>query len=78
MPELRTGRDGKQYRAALLTREQRKQARWLAHVLVHRDCLSIRRAQRVMAESYGVRRSVGAIARDLADFECPHCPDVDT
>jgi hypothetical protein len=41
---------------------------------VHRDALSIRQAQRVMAESYGVRRSIGVIARDLLLWECPHCP----
>lgn len=75
-PGTRTGRDGKQYRAAPLTPEQRKQARWLAHILVHRDRLSIRAAQARMAQD-GIRRSTGAIAADLRDFTCPACADQD-
>jgi len=31
-----------------------------------------------MAESYGLRRSVAIIARDLAGYECPHGADVNT
>ncbi len=67
------GRDGRLYRATPLTREERIRARWLAHQLVHGDRLSIRAAQRVMAETHGLRRSVGAIAADLAGYECPDC-----
>jgi hypothetical protein len=74
----RLSRNGKQYPAALLTREQLNRARRAAHVLVHDRGLSIRRAQQVMAEDYGIRRSVGIIARDLADFTCPSCDDVDS
>ena len=71
---VKVGQDGKRYPAAPLTREERNRARWLAHNLVHRDGLSVRQAQRAMAERCGVRRAVGTIARDLADFECPRCP----
>jgi hypothetical protein len=35
--------------------------------------MSVRQAQQVMAEHYGVRRSVGIIARDLRVFTCPRC-----
>ena len=52
-----------------------RRRRGRAHNLVHRDRLSVREAQRVMAESYGVRRAVGIIARDLALFTCPRCED---
>jgi hypothetical protein len=71
---LRRGKDGKDYPATPLTREQRNRARRLAHQLVHSDRLSIRGAQQVMAES-GIRRSVGAIAADLRDYECPLCAE---
>jgi hypothetical protein len=67
--------DGKLYPAVPWTREQRNRARWLAHNLVHRDGMTIRRAQQVMAEGYGVRRSLGIISRDLERFECPACRD---
>ena len=70
---VRRGRDGKNYPAAPLTRTERNRARWLAHNLVHRDGLSIRAAQQVMAGEHAIKRSVGIIARDLADYECPHC-----
>jgi len=72
--EVRRGADAKLYPARPLTREQRNRARWMAHNLVHRDGLSIRQAQRVMASQYGVRRAVGTIMRDLQNFECPRCP----
>lgn len=75
---LRRGRDGKLYPAAPPTREQRNRVRNLAHCLVHRDGLSIRAAQWVMADSHGLKRSVGIIMRDLTDYVCPSCTDVDT
>jgi hypothetical protein len=71
--EVRIGRDGKRYGARPLTREERSRAIRLAHQLVHVDRLSVRAAQQVMASSYGLRRSVGIISRDLANFECPAC-----
>lgn len=74
--EVRRGRDGKLYPARMPTpAAERNRARWLAHNLVHRDHLSVRAAQRVMREQYGVRRSVGQIWNDLHRFECPVCAD---
>jgi len=73
----RLSRNGKQYPAAPLSREQLNRARHLAHRLVHEHGLSLRRARQVMAEDYGIRRSVGIIHRDLADFLCPACADAD-
>ena len=69
------GRDGRLYPARPLTPEERSRAVRLAHLLVHRDRLSIRLAQQVMAEQHGLRRSVGAIARDLAGWVCDLCDD---
>lgn len=77
-PSLRRGRGGKLYAAAPLTRQERSRAISLAHMLIHRDHLSVRAAQKAMAGSYGLRRSVGAIMRDLTGFECDHCADVST
>ena len=77
MTKVRRGLDGKLYPATPLTHKQRNRARWAAHNLVHRDGLSIRAAQQVMAKA-GIRRSRGIIMRDLQDYQCPHCPGVDT
>jgi len=71
--EVRRGADSKLYRAHPLSKAERNRARWLAHNLVCRDGLSVRQAQRAMAEQHGVRRAVGTIARDLALFTCPWC-----
>jgi hypothetical protein len=71
--EVPRRRDGKLYPAVPLTYAERNRARWLAHNLVHRDGLSVRQAQRTMIENYGVRRSLGTIARDLRLWECPAC-----
>ena len=76
--QVRRGRDGKLYPAAPLTRTERGRARWLAHQLVHADGLSIRAAQAAMVQTHGLRRSRGAIAADLAGYECPRCADLDT
>jgi hypothetical protein len=73
--EVRRGVDSKPYPARPLTPRERDRARWLAHGLVHRDGMSVRQAQRVMAESNGLRRAVGTIARDLELFTCPRCED---
>lgn len=71
----RTGQDGKSYPAAPLTPEQRARARVLAHRLVHGRHLSVRMARIVMAESYGIWRSVGSIVSDLQDYECAACAE---
>jgi hypothetical protein len=73
------GRDGRRYPAGLpRPRAELNRLRWLAHHLVCRDGLTIRAAQRVMLESYGIRRSTGIIHRDLQAFECPDCADQGT
>jgi hypothetical protein len=74
----RLSRNGKQYPAAPLTRQERGQAIRLAHLLVHDRGLSIRHARQVMIEDYQIRRSIGSIARDLAGYVCPLCPDADS
>jgi hypothetical protein len=72
--EVQRGRDGKLYPpAGLRTKDQRNRARQLAHNLVCRDRLSIREAQRVMLEQYGVRRSLGILHRDLTSYACRAC-----
>jgi hypothetical protein len=70
---VKQGRDRKLYPAEPLTRAELNRRRWLAHRLHCEGGLSIRAVQATMLESYGVRRSVGAIYRDLARFECPRC-----
>jgi hypothetical protein len=72
--EVRRGRDGKLYLAHPLTHAERNRARWASHNMVCRDGLSIRAAQRAMAEQLGIRRSIGSIVRDLRGWECPACP----
>jgi hypothetical protein len=75
--EVRKGRDGKFYPMVMpVPLADRQRARALAHGLVHRDGLTIRAAQRVMKEQYGLRRSVGIIAYDLRNFTCQRCRDV--
>jgi hypothetical protein len=73
--EVRRGLDGKLYRSAPLTRQERGAAIRLSHRLVCAGHLSVRAAQRVMAEEHGIRRSRGAIASDIANYECPVCAD---
>jgi hypothetical protein len=75
--ETQRGRDGKRYPVGgNLPHKERNRALWLAHNLVHRDRLTIRAAQRVMLEQYGVRRSLGIIHSDLINYVCQVCdPD---
>ena len=70
----RRGRDGKRYRAAPMSRQERGAVIRRAHHLVCEQGLSIRAAQAQMAED-GTRRSRGGIAADLANYECPACAD---
>jgi hypothetical protein len=70
----RVGRDGKTYPAGwTLPEAERRRAAALAHALVHRDRLSIRAAQKIMLESFAVRRSVGSIWGDLRAYTCKIC-----
>jgi hypothetical protein len=74
--EVKAGRDGKLYPAGGdLPAAARNQARWLIHNLHCRDGLPIRQAQRVMLAEHGLRRSLGILHRDLANYECPACRD---
>ena len=73
--ELVRGKDSKLYPARPLSRAERNEIRWRTHELVCGRGLSVRQAQRALAERYGVRRSVGTIARDLRVFECSRCED---
>lgn len=68
------GRDSKRYPAGLpRPREELNRMRWMVHGLVCRDGNSIRAAQAIMLAEHGVRRSLGALHRDLARYECPSC-----
>ena len=69
------GQDGKSYPRHVLTRQERGRAIRLAHQLVHDRHLSIRAARRVMVQTYRIWRSVGSIAADLANYECPACAE---
>lgn len=69
------GADAKTYPAHPLSHSELNRLRWLAHNLHCEDGLSVREVQRVMAGQHGVRRSVGAIARDLRLFACKRCEE---
>jgi hypothetical protein len=72
---LRRGRDGKLYPARPLARQERSAAIDLSYRLVCELGISVRAAQKAMAGEHGLRRSRGAIAADLANFECDLCAD---
>ena len=74
----RRSQNGNAYPATRLTRQELSQARRLTHRLICEQGLSIRRARLVVAEKYGIRRSVGIIAKDLADYECPACAQLNS
>lgn len=77
--EVMVGRDGKRYPVGGdLPPDQRRRARWMIHNLHCRDGLSIRAAQQVMLEQHGLRRSIGILARDLRDYQCPACAEPET
>jgi hypothetical protein len=67
--------DGKLYPVRCLTPAERAGTRVLAHRLHCRDRLTVRAAQRIMAAGYGLRRSLGAISKDLTGWECPLCAE---
>lgn len=69
------GTDRKLYRARQLTPEQRDRAIDAAHYLCCAKLMTIRSAQAVMARTYGIRRSTGAIHADLRNFVCEACHD---
>jgi hypothetical protein len=68
------GRDSKRYPAGLpRPHEELNRLRWMIHGLVCHDGNSIRRAQAIMLAEHGIRRSLGALHRDLVRFQCPQC-----
>jgi hypothetical protein len=69
-----TGLDGKSYRSSPLTTAERARAIRMAHIICHEYGRSIRATRQIMA-GYGVFRSTGAIAADLANYSCPRCDD---
>jgi hypothetical protein len=78
LAEVVRGTDSKLYPARQLPEAELARIRGLEHALHCRDGLSVRSVQRVLAESYAVRRSTGAISQDLTRFSCqlPRCPSI--
>jgi hypothetical protein len=70
-------RDGKLYPPEPLAEAELRRIRGLVHAFHCRDRQSIREVQQALL-SYAVRRSVGAIWRDLHRYTCslPRCPAV--
>jgi hypothetical protein len=66
-------RDGRLYPAVPLTAAERARAINLAHALVCRDRLTYRQAQQAMLSGYAVRRSLGAIYKDVRNYGCKIC-----
>jgi hypothetical protein len=73
--ELR--RDGKLYPVGgFLDPAERGRAINLAHALVCQGHMSYRQARQTMLNSYGVRRSLGQIHKDVCGYACRSCePD---
>ena len=53
--------------------EERQRLADLAHHLRCGLHLSYKQVQRAMMQRYGERRSIGAIWRDVRDFQCSYC-----
>ena len=66
------GRDGRLYPARAATDAERARVVYLTHRLRCEGLLSVREVARRL-EEHGVRRSVGAVARDLRLFMCSRC-----
>ena len=71
------GTDSKLYPARQLPPAELKRIRGLEHAFHCRDGMSVRSVQQAL-ESYGIRRSLGVIWRDLHRYSCglPRCPAV--
>jgi hypothetical protein len=74
MVALVRGRDHKLYPLGL-PRPAAEHARLvgLSHTLRCRRRLPFREIQRVLAAEFGIRRSLGAICRDLRVYQCDYC-----
>lgn len=71
--ELVRGRDGKLYEPRPVPRSEVVRRRWLAHQLICGRGLTYRQAQAAMLAEHAVRRSLGAICKDIRRYECPQC-----
>jgi len=71
--ELIRGRDGKRYPVERRYPADRRRFATLTHHLRHGRRLSILAVQETLASEFGVRRSRGAICKDIRDFTCPLC-----
>jgi hypothetical protein len=72
--EIQRGRDGKCYPVGGdLPVADRARAIKMAHNLICRGHLSYRAAQRIMIESYGLRRSIGQLHKDIHGYACRIC-----
>lgn len=69
------GRDNKLYPAVPAPQAERNRIITLEHNLRCRDHLTFAQVRATLAEQYGVRRSIGAIYRDLHEFECRRCAE---
>jgi hypothetical protein len=69
------GQDGKLYPAQRRSDAELDQIVTLTHQARCELGLSMRATVAKLAE-VGIRRSVGAVARDLALYQCPRCVDV--
>jgi hypothetical protein len=67
------GRDRKLYLVSPRSPEALAQIRETEHRLRCRDGLSVRQVQAALASEHGVRRSLGAIMRDLKGWQCEAC-----
>jgi hypothetical protein len=74
MVELVRGKDGKRYPLGL-PRPAGEHLRLVAqsHTLRCGRELPYRQAQKALASEFGVRRSLGAIFRDVHVYKCPYC-----
>lgn len=72
--EVVRGKDGKRYPFGLPRPEaERQRICALIHDLHCRQGLSIHKAQTVMLEQHGIRRSMGMLHKYLAGWECSRC-----
>jgi hypothetical protein len=72
--EVARGKDSKLYPVGgNLPVAARSQAIRLAHRLVCQDHLSYRQARQAMLDSYGIRRSLGQVYKDVRGYACPVC-----
>ena len=69
------GRDGRLYPARAATDAERDRLVYLIHRLRCGGRLSIREVRRRLEEDHGIRRSVGAVMRDVQVYRCPVCQE---